>query len=71
MAWRNHKTKYYQLTRPIRIRLDDGSTLTNEEVTDQLLEENGWHWEEDPVLPIVEVEEYSTSTTATNTVNQI
>lgn len=46
--WKNRdgSTSY---SRPKRIRLSDGLTRTNEDITDDLLEETGWYWENDPV----------------------
>lgn len=70
MPWRNHITKYYQPHRPIRVRLPDGTTRTGEEITDELLADLGWQWEEpiieslpNPIIPLV--------TTATTTATEI
>jgi hypothetical protein len=62
MPYRNTITNEYFLERPHRVRLEDGFTRTEEEVTDELLAETGWVWEElppEPEPPIIE----NTSTT--------
>lgn len=41
MPWKNLQGDYSK-TRPIRIRLIDGSTRTGPEITDTLLAELGW-----------------------------
>lgn len=65
MPWRNHQTKYYQPNRPTRVRLSDGTTRTNEEVTDQLLADLGWQWEEPEQEPEQAVEIITTATSDT------
>jgi hypothetical protein len=40
--WTNSITNYRSSTRPDRVRLQDGSTRTGEEVTDELLLMSGW-----------------------------
>lgn len=44
MPWINNKTGEQQDLRPVRVRLADGSTRTNSEVTDQMLADAGWEW---------------------------
>lgn len=51
MSWVNTNGQR-QLERPIRVRLLDGFTRTNEEVTDDLLAELGWSWEVDEVVVV-------------------
>jgi hypothetical protein len=46
MSWVNTNGQK-QIDRPVRVRLIDGQTRTNEEVTDELLAELGWSWEID------------------------
>ncbi len=46
MSWVNTNGQK-QINRPVRVRLIDGQTRTNEEVTDELLAELGWSWEID------------------------
>ena len=40
--WVNNNTKECTNQRPVRVRLDDGSTRTQEEVTDEVLIQAGW-----------------------------
>lgn len=39
-------------TRPTRVRLPDSTTRTMEAVTDEILAESGWSWQE-PVVELV------------------
>ena len=41
-------------TRPTRVRLPDSTTRTMEAVTDEILAEAGWSWQEPVVEPVVE-----------------
>jgi hypothetical protein len=52
MSWININGQK-QIDRPVRVRLADGFTRTNEEVTDELLAETGWTYVVDGVAPIV------------------
>lgn len=63
MTWKNTNGQQ-QVERPIRVRLADGLTRTNEEVTDQLLANTGWTWHPD----LAEVVSVSTSTESTGVV---
>jgi len=40
-------------TRPTRVRLPDSTTRTMEAVTDEILAEAGWSWQEPVVEPVV------------------
>lgn len=51
MSWININGQT-QIDRPVRVRLADGFTRTNAEVTDELLAETGWTWVVDEVVPI-------------------
>ncbi len=51
MSWININGQQ-QIERPVRVRLADGFTRTNEEVTDELLAATGWSWVVDEVVPI-------------------
>jgi len=65
MPWTNTTTNEISDSRPLRVRLSDSTTRTNEEVTDQLLEQTGWTWSE----PVPEItEEITTSSTTSTTV---
>lgn len=50
-------------TRPTRVRLPDSTTRTMEAVTDEILAEAGWSWQE-PVVELV-VTQAATSGTVT------
>jgi len=39
-------------TRPTRVRLPDSTTRTMEAVTDEILAEAGWSWQEPVVEPV-------------------
>jgi hypothetical protein len=41
-------------TRPTRVRLPDSTTRTMEAVTDEILAESGWSWQEPVVEPVAE-----------------
>jgi hypothetical protein len=41
-------------TRPTRVRLPDSTTRTMEAVTDEILAEAGWSWQEPVVEPVAE-----------------
>ena len=60
MSWMNIDGQK-QSTRPIRVRLPDGMTRTNEEVTDEVLSLAGWSYEADLAGPGI-IEIISTST---------
>ncbi len=59
MSWINTNGQQ-QIERPVRVRLADGFTRTNEEVTDELLAATGWSW----VVDQVDLTPPSTSTQA-------
>jgi hypothetical protein len=64
MAWKNLKNNQLVKDRPDRLRKDDGMTMTGELITDQLLLEYGWVWEEvEEFIP--EIDEINTGTNAT------
>ena len=44
MPWRSLSGQYSEY-RPIRLRLPDGTTITNEAITDEILTELGWWWD--------------------------
>lgn len=55
--WINTNTRHTSADRPTRVRLENGLTLTSEEVTDQVLEQLGWQemaLEEPQPIPLVE-----------------
>lgn len=55
--WININTRHTSEERPVRIRLENGLTLTAEEVTDEILEDAGWQilpQEEPQPIPLVE-----------------
>lgn len=52
--WINTTTGESSYSRPKRVRLADNTTLTNEEVTDEILFSNGWDWVKDPDPPTFE-----------------
>jgi hypothetical protein len=60
--WCNYEGWRSQPDRPNRVRLVDGTTRTGDEITDQMLFDAGWFWEELPVFPT----EPQDPTTATN-----
>jgi hypothetical protein len=49
-------------TRPTRVRLPDSTTRTMEAVTDEILAEAGWSWQE-PVVELVVEQTTITSST--------
>lgn len=56
--WKNANGEVSQL-RPNRVRLPNSETRTAEEVTDEVLAEAGWYWEEPVVIvapPVVDPE---------------
>lgn len=48
--WRNLNTNETSLIRPLRVRLEDRTTRTNDDITDEQLADAGWVFEED-VIP--------------------
>lgn len=54
MPWKNHNGDISDL-RPSRVRLANSETRTAEEVTDEVLAEAGWYWEEPVVIVEPEV----------------
>jgi hypothetical protein len=46
MPYFNHTKFQYSEERPTRVRLDDGMTRTGEAITDELLAELGWVYQE-------------------------
>jgi hypothetical protein len=48
MPWILRQREDIKIQRPTRVRLDSGMTLTGEEVTDQILTDTGWRWEDWP-----------------------
>lgn len=54
MPWRNINGDVSE-TRPKRVRLPESDTRTAEAVTDEVLAEGGWFWEE-PVVIVYEPE---------------
>ena len=75
MPWKNINGDVSE-TRPKRVRLPESDTRTAEAVTDEVLAEAGWFWEE-PVVVIPEpmpevtevVPEYTESSTASTWVS--
>lgn len=49
--WINSITKECSSVRPIRVRLEDSSTRTQEAVTDEILTQAGWEYIIDPPAP--------------------
>lgn len=49
--WKNKETLECSVDKPIRVRLPDGSTRTQEAITDELLKEAGWEYIIDPPAP--------------------
>lgn len=66
MPYLNTITGQYELDRPHRIRLESGLTATGPEITEQILESQGWIWEDYPVPPAPI--DSSIVTTSTNTI---
>lgn len=67
MPWKNNNGDVSE-TRPTRVRLPESDTRTAEAVTDEVLAEAGWYWEEPVVVyePVIEVTpDYTESSTAT------
>lgn len=65
MPWKNNNGDVSD-SRPTRVRLPESDTRTAEAVTDEVLEEAGWYWEE-PVVIVTEVTaDYTESFTATD-----
>lgn len=60
MPWILRQREDIRIERPTRVRLDSGMTLTGEEVTDQVLSDTGWRWED---WPETEPYWYTTATT--------
>jgi hypothetical protein len=57
MPWKNNNGDINE-TRPTRVRLPEADTRTAEAVTDEVLAESGWFWEEPVVFipaPLPEV----------------
>ena len=52
-------------TRPTRVRLPDSTTRTMEAVTDEILAEAGWSWQEPVVEPVVTLETVDQATSGT------
>ena len=65
MPYINIITNEYELNRPHRVRLESGLTATGPEVTDEMLTNAGWQWE-DPPIPPAPIDS-DTITTSTNT----
>lgn len=53
-------------TRPTRVRLPDSTTRTMEAVTDEILAEAGWSWQE----PVVELVDIYPATSGTVTIEE-
>lgn len=51
MTWFNTYTRECVVERPVRVRLPDGLTRTQEAVTDEILTEAGWEFIIDPPAP--------------------
>lgn len=49
MPWKNQDGDISE-TRPTRVRLPNAETRTSYAVTDEVLAEAGWYWEEPPVI---------------------
>ena len=49
-------------TRPTRVRLPDSTTRTMEAVTDEILAQAGWSWQEPVVEPVVDQTVIASST---------
>ena len=70
MPWKNINGDVSE-TKPTRVRLPESDTRTAEAVTDEVLAEAGWVWEEpvvvvyepEPILEVVEVVEITESST--------
>jgi hypothetical protein len=69
MPWKNNNGDVSD-SRPTRVRLPESDTRTAEAVTDEVLAEAGWYWEEPVVVvyePVVEVTpDYTESTASTD-----
>jgi hypothetical protein len=69
MPWKNNNGEVSD-SRPTRVRLPESDTRTAEAVTDEVLAEAGWYWEEPVVVvyePVVEVTpDYTESTASTD-----
>jgi hypothetical protein len=64
MPWKNNNGDVSD-SRPTRVRLPESDTRTAEAVTDEVLAEAGWYWEE-PVVVVYEPEvtpDYTESST--------
>jgi hypothetical protein len=62
--WINNITNEYSFDIPTRIRLPDGLTKTGSDITEELLIELGWTWQEvEEYIP--EIDEINTGTNAT------
>ena len=53
MTWTNSNGDTSE-TRPTRVRLPDSTTRTMEAVTDEILAEAGWSWQEPVPEPVAE-----------------
>lgn len=53
--WTNDATGEEQLQKPTRVRLPDGMTRTNEDITDQDLEQTGWYWVQEDYKPVKDI----------------
>jgi len=69
MPWKNNNGDVSD-SRPTRVRLPESDTRTAEAVTDEVLAEAGWYWEEpvvvvyEPEPEVIEVVEITESSTA-------
>lgn len=52
-VWENKNTNERLSERPIRIRLPDGFTRTNLDITDEQLAEAGWELKQYESLPLI------------------
>ncbi len=65
MPWRSEQGQYSEY-RPIRLRLPDGTTITNEAITDEVLTALGWYWDSyQPPEPEIEIVDESTASQIT------
>jgi hypothetical protein len=62
--WINSTTNEWSEEKPIRVRLPNGLTATGELITDQMLVDLGWAWQEiEEFIP--EIDEINTGTNTT------
>ena len=51
MAYINTQTNFFENPKPEQVTLSDGTVLTGDQITHEILLANGWVWVETPPIP--------------------